>query len=141
MVTAPGRGVDDAGLDELLARRALPGAVRLRHGRVDVLDRLEGAAGAVQRLDLDDLRVAVGQRNEAAGHARGAAHQAGGARLHDDDVGAGPLDGGGEALADADEDAGHGEHEQARQGERHDGRHIAAPLKQEGGKCKRHGNG
>jgi hypothetical protein len=62
---------------------------------------------------------------------RRSADQAGGPRLHDDDVGTGPLDGGGEALADADEDTGHGQDQQAGQGQGHDGGHIATPFVQQ----------
>ena len=88
----------------------------------------DGLTGA----KIDHLGIAVGQRYEAARHARGPADQALGPRLHDDDVGAGALDGGGEALADADEDPGHGQHQQARQGQGHDGGHVAPPLIEQG---------
>jgi hypothetical protein len=104
-------------------------------GRQDVL---ETAARTVERGDLQHFGMGVDQGNHPARQARGAAEQRLGAGAQHHDVGAGAVDLGGEALADADEDADLGQHQQTREGQRDHGGHVATPLVQQCGQGQRH---
>jgi hypothetical protein len=84
--------------------------------------------------------MAVDQRDHAAWQARRTAEQRLGARAQHHDVGARAVDLGGEALADADEHADLGQHQQARKGQGDDGRHVTTPLVKQSGQGQRHSN-
>ncbi|MEI9902571.1 MAG: hypothetical protein WDN06_00210 [Asticcacaulis sp.] len=109
-------------------------------GRLAVLrEVLPVGEAAVERHGFDHVGVFVDDRDHPPRQAVVVAEQAVGIGWQDHDFGRRLVDGGGEGLAGAEEHAGQGQHQEAGDGERDDGREIAPPFIDDRGKSERHG--